>query len=52
MYDEYGFFSNLYLWSTTAKISAEEMWGIVDLIQRLQWLSSLPPQRPFAVESR
>src|ERR1700677_2175851 len=50
MYDEYGFFSNLYLWSTTAKISAEEMWGIVDLIQRLQWLSSLPPQRPFAVE--
>ena len=41
MYDEYGFFRNLYLWSTATSIPPREMWSIVDIVQRVQWLSEL-----------
>lgn len=41
MYDDYGFFRNLYLWSTTTTLSPKELWSIVDMIQQLQWLSGM-----------
>lgn len=50
MYDEYGFFSNLYLWSTTTTVSPREIWEVVDIIQRLQWISSLAPSTYRMIE--
>jgi hypothetical protein len=41
MYDEYGFFRNLYLWSTTTTMAPADLWQVVDIIQRVQWLTEL-----------
>ncbi len=50
MYDEYGFFRNLYLWSTTTSIPPRELWDIVDIIQRLQWLSEIESPKIRMIE--
>ena len=50
MYDEYGFFRNLYLWSTTTRLSPNEVWEIVDMIQQLQWLSEMDSSGHHMIE--
>ena len=40
MYDDYGFFRNLYLWYNSIKILPNEAWEIENLIEQLQWLAS------------
>jgi radical SAM superfamily enzyme YgiQ (UPF0313 family) len=51
MYDDYGFFRNLYLWSTTNSLHPTELWKIVDMIQQLQWISNLEGAQSRMIES-
>jgi radical SAM superfamily enzyme YgiQ (UPF0313 family) len=41
MYDEYGFFRNLYLFRTSCRLSPKEIYEISDLTDQLRWLSEL-----------
>jgi anaerobic magnesium-protoporphyrin IX monomethyl ester cyclase len=50
MYDEYGFFRNLYLWSTTTSVAPIDLWGIVDIIEKLQWLSDIDSPKHRMIE--
>jgi radical SAM superfamily enzyme YgiQ (UPF0313 family) len=50
MYDEYGFFRNLYLFRTSCRLSPAEIYEIADMTDQLRWLAELPgQQRPSIV---
>lgn len=41
LYDEYGFFRNLYLFRSGVRIQPNDIWEIGNTISQLQWLSNL-----------
>jgi radical SAM superfamily enzyme YgiQ (UPF0313 family) len=50
MYDDYGFFRDLYLFRTSCRLSPAEIYRIGDVADQLRWLSDLPgPGRPSIV---
>ena len=42
MYDDYGFFRNLYLFRTSCRLSPREIYEIADMTDQLRWLAELP----------
>ena len=50
MYDDYGFFRNLYLFKTSCRLSPAEIYEIADMTDQLRWLAELSGrQRPSIV---
>jgi radical SAM superfamily enzyme YgiQ (UPF0313 family) len=45
MYDDYGFFRNLYLFRTSCRLDPGEIYEIADMTDQLRWLSGLPGQK-------
>ena len=45
MYDAYGFFGNLYLFKTSCRLNAREIYEISDLTAQLRWLAELSGRR-------
>lgn len=42
MYDDYGFFRNLYLFKTSCRLDPREIYDIADIADQLRWLAELP----------
>jgi radical SAM superfamily enzyme YgiQ (UPF0313 family) len=42
MYDDYGFFRNLYLFRTSCRLDPREIYDIADMTDQLRWLAELP----------
>jgi len=42
MYDDYGFFRNLYLFKTSCRLTPREIYEIEDMTDQLRWLAELP----------
>lgn len=50
MYDDFGFFRDLYLFRTSCRLDPTEIYEIADMTDQLRWLSGLPgQQRPSIV---
>ena len=50
MYDDYGFFRNLYLFKTSCRLSPKEIYEIADMTDQLHWLAGLSGrERPSIV---
>ncbi len=50
MYDDYGFFGNLYLFRTSCRLTPREIYEIADMTEQLQWLAELTGRtRPSVV---
>ena len=50
MYDDYGFFGNLYLFRTSCRLTPREIYEIADMTDQLRWLAELPGRtRPSIV---
>ena len=50
MYDDYGFFRDLYLFRTSCALRPSEIYEIADVADQLRWLSDLPASgRPSIV---
>ncbi len=45
MYDDFGFFRNLYLFRTSCRLHPGEIYEIADMTDQLRWLSGLTGQR-------
>jgi anaerobic magnesium-protoporphyrin IX monomethyl ester cyclase len=41
MYDDYGFFRNLYLFRTGVRLTPKEIWEIGDLVSKFKWVAKL-----------
>ena len=51
MYDEFGFFRNLYLFKTGVGLAAEEMWDIMDIISTTKGLLRVAREHEHAIQS-
>ncbi len=50
MYDDYGFFRNLYLFKTSCRLDAREIYEIADMTDQLRWLAEVSgAKRPSIV---
>jgi radical SAM superfamily enzyme YgiQ (UPF0313 family) len=50
MYDDYGFFRNLYLFKTSCRLSPRDIYDVADMTDQLRWLAELPGvERPSIV---
>ena len=50
MYDDYGFFRNLYLFRSSCQLDPKEIYEIADMADQLRWLAELSgPKRPSIV---
>jgi len=50
MYDDYGFFRNLYLFKTSCRLTPKEIYEIADMTDQLHWLAGLTGnERPSIV---
>jgi radical SAM superfamily enzyme YgiQ (UPF0313 family) len=50
MYDDYGFFRDLYLFRSSCQLNPKEIYEIADMTDQLRWLAELPgQQRPSIV---